>query len=437
MRRGAGVGIVAALVLCMSAGGQVELRSGERLEGEVEDATIAALKLAPESSGGPARLVSWDRVKRVEGEGASKAKTYEPVMDQLWRARTRVERGDFAAAEPLLEKLREMYGAEEGPSAAVVAECTIRCYLAREARGAAASAWLWLTSLTEKKSGSGGAKVQWVGGTTNLPAITDPGTHLAPAIPPIWTPGAATRAAATATDWAALKARGGVAGELASLYEKAARFEAGIDAEVVIGPQTHADPAVSIVREIVMARAGDAAARETARKAIQTRLSLGAARVEGGRMRSAQTPSWLEAWLRMGLGMSMIREEDSSTRMRGVIELLHVPARFQSEQPNLAGIALAEAAVVMADEGDTGAAVALKQELQSRYAGHPVLAWEALNRITVPAPAQPGPGRGGPARTYSYDAGRERATMPIVAADGRMYTRSRRIRRAAASRGLA
>lgn len=104
-------------------------------------------------------------------------------------------------------------------------------------------------------------------------------------------------------------------------------------------------------------------------------------------------PSWMEAWLRMGLGRSLIRETDSSTRLRGVIELLHLPARFGTDQPNLAGIALADAAVTMLEIGDTDAAVTLKVELIARYPTHPVLAWDALAKIPTRA-ATPEEGRG-------------------------------------------
>jgi hypothetical protein len=148
-----------------------------------------------------------------------------------------------------------------------------------------------------------------------------------------------------------------------------------------------------------MARGGDGQAREQARAAIRQRLSLGQVRVEGNKVKSGQIPAWLEAWLRMGLGLSMIREEDSGTRLLGVIELLHLPARFDAEQGNLAGIALAHAAVVMVEAGDPAGAVTLKEELAARHPNHPVLSWEPLSKIAVPVPSPGGPGSSAPARS--------------------------------------
>lgn len=407
MRRSARVGIL-MLVMCAGAHAQVELRTREHVEGAVEDATVAALKIAPQGTGSGPRLISWDRVGKIDGAAAAKAKPFEPVMDQLWRARTRIERGDFLLAEPLVDQLQRTYGAEEGPSAALVAECLLRCRLARGAQGAATTAWLWLSGLTEKKAAAGApgklAPV-WIGGTTDLPPIIDAGTQLAPSVPPIWTPGAAAQSAATAVEWTALQARGGNTGLLATMYEKAVRFEAGLDAEIILDDYAGADPAVSIVRDIVLARGGDEEDREAARQSILKRLAMTTARPDPTKPKTAPMPVWLEAWLRIGLGRSMIREADNSVRVRGVIELLHIPARFGVDQPHLAGLALADAAVTMSEVGDTDAAAALKAELTARYPTHPVLAWDALSKVTAKTNAAEGRRLGAASESDTNDRG--------------------------------
>jgi hypothetical protein len=426
-------GILALCAVCASASAQVELRSHERLDAPVLGASIAALELAPEGTGGPPRLVSWDRVRSVQAAGVN-ADRFAVFMDKLWRARTRVERSDFTAAAPLLDDLYQVYGAEDGPSAAVVAECMIRCRLARGAQGAATSSWLRWSSLMDRRAAAGekapaGAKPVWIGGSTDLPPIVDPGTRLAPAIPPIWTPGAGTQAAAASTEWQTIQARGGMAGELAVMYEKAARFEAGLDDEISLPGQASTDPAVGIVRDIVLGRAGDAKAREAARASIEQRLSR-AAHPEIGKVKVAPMPAWLEAWLRMGLGQSFIRESDEHLRMRGVIELLHVPARFGSEQPNLAGIALADAAVVMAGAGDADAASALKSELLARYPGHPVLEWEALVKIPARESAA------GSSRSDAMRGGVERRAMGNSAEAARGEARAEQVGSAQQNSGI-
>jgi hypothetical protein len=383
------LGLMACLTWGASA--QVQLRGDMRLDAAVAEATLVGLRLEPESSGAPSQLVSWDRVKRVDGEKAGSIERFRTIADKLWRARTRVERSDFAAAEPLLDELEQAYGAERGPSAAVIAECLMRCRLSRGAQGSATAAWLWWSWLMEEKEGSSGS-LEWVGGGTSLPPVVDDATGLAPMLPPVWAPVASTGAAAASAEWARLRALGGEVGELAELYEKSARFEAGMDDEIappLSAAAGEGGAGVALVREIVMARGGDAAARDAARRALEARVRSIMAAAEGATSganaspTARATPRWMEAWCRLALGRSLIRETDNALRMRGVIELLHVPARFSREQPFLAGIALADAAVTMARVGDDRAAAALKSELMARHPSHPVVQWEELGKIKI------------------------------------------------------
>lgn len=391
MRRGVR-GAVAALVLGLAPGGgsawgQVELRSRERLEGPVADASLVGVKMAPIAEGEAARVVGWDRVKEVKGDGAAKAAPFATIADKLWRARTRLERGDIAGAEPLFDSLADVYAGEDGPSAAVVAEGLLRCRLARGAQSAATWSWLNWVRLMERSGGvgvrdvKGTARAGWIGGGIDLAPVVDAGTGLAPALSPVWAPGSATQAAAGSPEWGHLRARGGVTAELATLYEKAARFEAGLDQEIVLATPLAGTAGTALVREIVLARGGSAAERETARQALRSRLQFAAGRAGGSKGSAAAMPRWVEAWVRIGLGRSLIREENAAERIRGVVELLHLPARFMSDQPYLAGVALADAVVTLAEIGDAGGAAALRGELQARLPTHPVLQWEKLTRV--------------------------------------------------------
>jgi hypothetical protein len=89
-------------------------------------------------------VISWDRVRAVQSAShAVIAAGFAERAEQLWRARTRVERGDFASAEPLLDALASG-GAEgfTGPSAALVHESLLRCRLHRGSVTGAVWAWL-------------------------------------------------------------------------------------------------------------------------------------------------------------------------------------------------------------------------------------------------------------------------------------------------------
>ena len=80
---------------------------------------------------------------------------------------------------------------------------------------------------------------------------------------------------------------------------------------------------------------------------------------------------WAEAWARFALGSSQVRESGKGRRQRGMVNLLHVPARFGASQPYLAGLALAWVAEAADADGDRGLAEAMRADLDRRYPNHP------------------------------------------------------------------
>src|SRR5690606_25847987 len=108
-------------------------------------------------------------------------------------------------AEPLFDELAQVYGAERGPSAAVVAEGVLRCRLSRGAQGSATAAWLWWSWLIDEKERQASGP-EWIGGGTSLPPVVDAATGLAPALPPVWAPVASSGAAASSVEWSRLRA---------------------------------------------------------------------------------------------------------------------------------------------------------------------------------------------------------------------------------------
>jgi hypothetical protein len=354
----------------------VVLRDGTRVEGKVLATTLGGVRLEGDGAGNAkgARVVSWDLVKGVEGDAG--AGNFGLAADALWRARTRLERGDARAAEAVAEPLVETYASEGGPSALLAAECVVRCRLARGAQAAAVSAWLWWVQVQEGR----GTDV-WIGGGTALGAMADSATGLAVQLAPMWAPGPTAVSAASSTDWSRARASGGSAGALAELYEKAARFEAGLDTEVVLTGAEAKGDGVAFVREIVLARGGDAEARAGARQALERRLAVYEALKVEGKAKDTPRPRWVEAWCRVALGRSMVREQDERVRMQGVLQLLHVPARFGRDQASLAALALAESAVALESMGDADGAAALRDELERAYPADPVRAWESLRSV--------------------------------------------------------
>ena len=74
----------------------------------------------------------------------------------------------------------------------------------------------------------------------------------------------------------------------------------------------------------------------------------------------------------MVLGRSLLQETGIGRRQRGMVGLLHLPARFGLDQPYLAGLALAHVAAALEESGDAEAASSLRLELVRRFPNHPV-----------------------------------------------------------------
>ncbi|MFZ9880436.1 MAG: hypothetical protein ACO3QC_03435 [Phycisphaerales bacterium] len=99
-----------------------------------------------DAGGAAERVVPWDMVRAVDGSVASAAGADLPTMlevaTELWRARTRVERGDMELARPLFRAQWPRFARAEGPTAALVAEGALRCAVAAGELDAALEPWL-------------------------------------------------------------------------------------------------------------------------------------------------------------------------------------------------------------------------------------------------------------------------------------------------------
>jgi hypothetical protein len=312
-------------------------------------------------------VLSWDRVAKVEGDLAPEAAPFMPVAERLWRARSRLDRGDFVGAEPLFEELFPQFAGRRGPTAAVVAGGLLRCRIGTGAQTAAVAPWLaYLSALGENEQASIGAPEL----DPTAGPIIDPATGLAPSLPPVWVNLPSVQSLARGS-WASGPAgsRGAVLG---AYYEQAARFEAGMPVQVPT-VNIERDEAVGLVREMVTARIGDQTQRAAARQALQARLKR-------------RPAPWMEAWIRTAMGRSLILESARESQLLGVAELAEISARLERVNPYLTGIALAEAAVAQAKLGDLAGATRLRGDLAERFPGHPALDWEPLHGWTAPPP---------------------------------------------------
>ena len=386
--------ILAAVGVLATIATQVEMRAGETPPpGEVlvvalEGVTIGFPAGVPGAVGPVVQptLVGWDRIRTVAPPNDAAAQPFRTLADKAWRARTRVERNDLAGAEPLLEELHATYAGLSGPTAAMVGQSLLRCRLARGAQTLAIAPWLtWLGSGVVETSAPAPRHAKDEPEPVVLaasPVTLDPATGLVPALAPVWLDGPGVQAFArgkppvpprSGTDLSATQKK---AAALSTLYWQAARVECGLDP----GPiESGADDVgLSLVQQIVLARAGDAAQREQARGQLRTRLK-------------ARPEPWIEAWCRAGVGRSLLREDSVELRRLGVIELLHIPARLQEQCPFVTGVALADAAVALNKLGDRAGADKLRTELRENYAGHPALDWAPIIAWPASSPASPAP----------------------------------------------
>jgi hypothetical protein len=319
-------------------------------------------------------VLSWDRVQSVTGALGENAAAYMPVAEKVWRARSRLDRGDLVAAEPLFEELFATYGSQRGPTSAVVAAGLLRCRLGMGAQTAAVAPWLAYLNAVGDADAAGIVAPE---ADPSAGPVIDAATGLAPSLPPVWVNLPSVQSLARGPWVTSGPDTRPHAAMLGTLYEQAARFEAGLPVNVPSVATDH-DDGVALVRDIVVARIGDESQRPAARQALMQRLKK-------------RPAPWMEAWIRVGIGRSLLVEGSHDSQLLGVSELVELPARLERVNPYLTGIALADSAVAMARLGDSAGATRLRNELLDRFPGHPALEWEPLRGWTAPPPANVAP----------------------------------------------
>jgi len=330
---------------------------------------------------GATQVIPWDRVRSVESGSFKTIVTSQmAVAEQLWRARSRAERGDTEQAEPLLERLFTTYRGRTSETALVVAEGLLRCRLARADQALAVLPWLEVVRLRR-------AEIQ-TSSYASLPPVIDRESGLAPLLPPVFVDDPASQrireelrriSTAPGTD--------DTVAQLAGLYALAMPLAAeGTLPEsptlpAMADPPPAAagrsvDPATALVRLVLAAQQIEPTTRDAARRRIDELLAAAtpaaAASAGGGSDELLSPRIWSDAWLRFFGGCSRLREPDTALRRRGVVELLHVPARDARRLPFLSGAALWLAAAAVGRDGDGQSSAVLRRELDLEFPAHPL-----------------------------------------------------------------
>lgn len=299
---------------------------------------------------GAKHFVAWDRVRAIQSP------TYDTQWQQrresatsLWRARSRVERGDTALAEPLLERLFESYRGETHETALVVAEGLLRCRLARGEQALAVVPALEVIRLVR-------ADVRTVS-YSQLAPVLDVETQLCPALAPMWLQSPIlSKVQDDLVDYPA----GGdlVVGAMARLYRQSIRQAIGLQPVEAFDPPEH--PGVALLSHIVATQGPNPVDRDKGRTGLL-------------QWPTEDQPRFVEAWVRFFAGSSLLRETGLVRQQRGMMYLLHLPALFGAEHRYLTGVALDLVATGLEASGDTEAAERIRAELVARLPYHPVL----------------------------------------------------------------
>lgn len=295
----------------------------------------------------------WDRVRDVEmADRDARLDRYLPLAEKLWRARSRLQRGDAVMAEPLFEELFEEFQGRTHEMALIVAEGLLRCRLARQAHEEAVVPLLETIRLRRAEVATDRYD--------ELPPVIDDDVALSPALAPAWA----------------------VAQRLPRLERELARYDANDD-EVVEAMREvyHAAVRHAMGESVVISAASrDVSSRHAGVALLYEAVSV---LLHGDQPREARGreaaelrrnwPDWTNAWLHYAHGMSMIQRSDSrDEQKRGCVRLLHIPAAHARTQQYLAGLALHHVAAWHEQAGLNDAAASLRDELNERFATHPI-----------------------------------------------------------------
>ena len=359
-RRAASAPLALAALLASSTPAAADRlhRRGEEapLEGRTLDVTNDGVHFrVPRGAETGDVLITWDRVRLLETDRGEFAEAFEQRRDlsvRLWRARSRVERGDHSAAEPILDELFTKTRGHTDSTSLIVAEGLLRCRLAREARAAAVLPWLETHRLLS--AGVKSAAYQ------SMPPVIDLQSGLCVQLPPIW-----TRSVGVEEMLADLSDHVGetpVSARLATLYARAARLSLGLGVEDS-AEFYHSDEQWDRDGGVVVITAFVATLERVRPRPLEVEKVLARPLREAGPL----TP-----WALFLRGLGRVNDSNADRRRDGLVDLLTIPALHRDENRYLAGFAIDRAAAALEQMGRSAAATSLRAEFKRTDPAHPL-----------------------------------------------------------------
>ncbi|MBS0191610.1 MAG: hypothetical protein U0573_11140 [Phycisphaerales bacterium] len=335
------------------------LRSGAKVQ--LSGLSPAGACLAAEQ-GRPVKCLSLSQLKSVEGPLSQDFRPLADLSQRLWRAQSRLKRQDAQGAEPLLEALWKETQGWTGPTRAEIAAGWLACRNAHDPSASAVAPWVEWLDHSDSLDAENAAKVR-----DSIPNLAS-GDIWITNLPPIWLDSPSVRQLAETGLGASSKRTGHPSGaDLLQIYVAAARRDSGMSSDLDPAKLLHDPGWANIAGELVLSESTDATVRSEARSRLIGRIS-------------STTPAWMLAWCRLGLGRSLLMEDDAEQRRLGTLSLLWVASRPDAD-PWLASLALGDAARGLAALGDWQGCRAVLADLEQRYAESPVL--ESIGFATV------------------------------------------------------
>jgi len=281
------------------------------------------------------QLIPWSTIKAIHaGRPTPALDIFLQRGHVLWRAKSRLLRGDVHLAEQLFATSFANLVGTDGFDARLASEGLLRCTLSRGELAKAVHPWFETARLSE---------LDVAEPFPTLERVLDPTTMLCPHLPPIWME---NRALIQAT----------------SSYANVAQRTTASIARLLSLPMMDDDPSpVEGVDDpyflslIILASNGESKARETLSQRVD-----------------AMVP-WKQAWSHYFLAIGYLAEQSSDARTKGMLYLAKVAAKSRSIQPWLAGASMIRLSDELARDGFIEKSRRIMDEAKRYFPTHPLL----------------------------------------------------------------
>jgi tetratricopeptide (TPR) repeat protein len=299
--------------------------------------------------------VTWDEIQAGE-VAPDKQEAFNALLEQLgepmFRIRSRLGSGDYEGALSYAEQLYPIYAARNSASAYMVCQALMWARMQAGRREEAIEPYLKCVEYLRKHDG----KDPGLPGSRRLKV--DLNTGLSPELTPVWFDAeAAKKSLAGVKD--ALKSMASPRPTGAYLLYATLAYAAGEpdEAKPFLSAIDESVPVVVQLRDVAVAQGEVLAGADASAQGIQS--------LERGF--DALLPQ-IKPLARYWIGMSRLNAKDEAERRNGLLDLLHLPALYETEAPELAAAGLYHAMHELAAMDDNSGAIALRRELLTRYA---------------------------------------------------------------------